>query len=572
MQEANSPQSTKGRGWPAERLQRIGKKAALSVLIGGLFVWLLAGHAPNRTAPPTQSGMRKDYLVPPRFDTLQADLRDTHVLYIDPLHLPPPVSAPLYVANLAEDCGGYLVSVRQVLCGRAHLFGNVAPIVHLPAAKLIVSLQVMSVQHDLHDINIDAHSKVYAKDDTGKELVGSYLSNFRFPGGIGALFELPAPSPSARLLTYFAGTLVLSSLSQEEKFAERYESHLYPTLSQLSPHPQPLPQPPPVQRVSFRISHVPLPIATHIYGLLSARLLPNDQLGRFGSLPNLLCLTRTQAAALRKLFPPFVPDPGPLHLPNHLILSPYTSGHFVAPVGGMNLSQLDCTLTPTLGRYGLMPTRLTIKLMRASDDRAPLVWQSRFDFWDHEPVIFIMPSQWSPAGERLAVWMELYLDMPPPLANPVPPGQCIHLTVPDGELGGGLTGRVLVEGAPLALGIAKIALTCVEGAVKGQEDEVWLPLDKDGRWFLQGLYPGRYEVHLLQAQPYLSPFSVSDGFQWADYVRLHNGIQKGAWQNAVQQPIKVVAGSMTALQDWNYLPVSRGSMPPGVVAQGKLNP
>src|SRR5579883_763239 len=127
MQEAESPQSTTRRWRPTEALERIEKRAVLFVMVGGLLVWLLFGHATHRTAPPSQGGMRKDYLVPPRLSAIQSDPRDTRVLYIDPLHLPPPVSAPLYVANLSEDCGGYLVSVRQVLCGRAHLFGNVAP-------------------------------------------------------------------------------------------------------------------------------------------------------------------------------------------------------------------------------------------------------------------------------------------------------------------------------------------------------------------------------------------------------------------------------------------------------------
>jgi len=565
MQEAESPQSTTRRWRPTEALERIGKRAVLFVMVGGLLVWLLFGHATHRTAPPSQGGMRKDYLVPPRLSAIQSDPRDTRVLYIDPLHLPPPVSAPLYVANLSEDCGGYLVSVRQVLCGRAHLFGNVAPTVHLPAGKLIVSLQVMSVRHDLHNISIDARSKVYAQDDTGQKLVGSYLSNFRFPGGIGALFELPAPSPSARLLTYFAGTLMLSSLLQEEKLAERYESRLYPTLSQINPHPEPPPQPP-AQRVPFRISNVPLPIATHIFGLLSARLLPDSQLGMLGRRPNLVCLTRAQAAAWRKLFPPFVADPGPFHLPNHLILAPGMDGRFVAPVGGQENVLLDCTLNASLARYGLLPTTLRFALA----GRPARVWQGRFDFWDHEPVIFLMPPQWSPPGQRLAIWMELYLDMPPPTANPIPPGECIHLTVPAGQLGGGLAGRVLLEGAPVALGVVEVSLACIEGAAKGQEDDVWLPLDREGRWFLQGLYPGRYEVQLRKVQPYLSPFGMPGNFRWSDYARLHNGIQRGAWQRAQQGPIVVVAGSMTILQDWNYLPTVR--VAPGVVAQSKLNP
>src|SRR5579875_1796118 len=82
MQEADSPQS-KTRNWrPAEAFHRIGKRAVLFIVVGGLLVWLLFGHATHRTAPPPQSGMRKDYLVPPRLSAIQSDPRDTRVLYI----------------------------------------------------------------------------------------------------------------------------------------------------------------------------------------------------------------------------------------------------------------------------------------------------------------------------------------------------------------------------------------------------------------------------------------------------------------------------------------------------------
>lgn len=546
-----------------KRERRKGGLASFSSKYGlGLLFFVVAlglgaslVRAPSRI-PSKKPKPQPSYflLLPPRMVKIGSGPDEGRVLYIDPLHLPPPLTAPLYIANLSTLVDGYTISVRQVLSGRAHLFENVPLAVRLPAGPLVISLQVMSAEHDLQHVQIAPGTTIMAQDETGQLLKGQYVSSFRFPKGLGVLFAFPEPSPSARFLRSVGGVLKLASPQAIQQEVTSRESRLYPRLNQNSPTPVVSPHPS-MQELPFQISEVPLPIVSHIYGLCNARLLPSSQIGLNSASSGFILLKGARVDSLHKLFPPFVPDPGPLHLPNRVLLLPGIPSRFRVPIGGVEGGFLKCTVETDLEPYGVMPTHLVFTLPNRLRKQGALTMETSLPVWDHEPVILVLPTDWGPSGMRLVVWMELYLEMPPPLTNNVPPQVCFHLVAPQGEMGGGIQGRVLLDGAPLALGLVKMQLTCLEGPVRGEQDAVWMPLDAEGVWRVQGLFPGKYRVHLMAAQPHISPMVVPKSFRWSEYVRLHNGITMGQWQNPAQV-VDVEPGSMAFLKDWCYTPIS----------------
>lgn len=480
-----------------------------------------------------------------------------------------PPAEPRYVANLVGTAGEYIVSVRQVLTdGRGgHLYFNPSPeqLQHreeLPG--IILSMQVMSASGAAMEKVADFASDLTVVDDTGQRLeVKDVHRIIRFSHGCNRMIRLKSPAPNARFLKRIEGSIALGAAGSPpgtrlaEDASLRKEAGGTARESDEPVEPVSLRQVAKGSGLKFRIENVPLPMTSHVYGVAAARFLDKATAARIGAEgggSEIQLLTGTRAKELSHLFPPFTEEPGPLHLPTRLILVPGESNRFLVPIpapssGSSVPPALQCTLTPRLGPDG----EIALKASAAQQGAAGSPIETALTAWDNAPFLLVIPAQ-NPAiratGNRpLALWLHLFLEMPPP--DHLGVGlTSVPFPAVKGERGGALVGQLKAGGEPLGLGVVNIKVTRLDehGTPQGEPVTVDTPLDTEGEWSFANLSPGRYRVQLLDAQPYLS--QVTEASSLPNYLRRRFGVKTFGWQNETQENVVVRAGGQTRLLPW----------------------
>ncbi|HZP82011.1 MAG TPA: hypothetical protein VFB21_10260 [Chthonomonadaceae bacterium] len=480
---------------------------------------------------------------------------------------PPP--EPRYVANLVGTTGAYIVSVRQVLSdGRGgYLYFNPAPEqlqrrTQLP--DIVLSMQVMSASDAAMARVADFASDLVVYDDTGHRLdVMDTHRIVRFSHGCSRMIRLKAPAPNARFLKRIEGGITLGApgvpptarLAEETLLRKGAGS---PVRAPGGPVvPVSLRQVEKGPGLKFQIENVPLPMTTHVYGVAAARFLDTATAARVGAEGGgneIQILTGTRAKELRGLFPPFTEEPGPLHLPTRLILVPEATNRFQVPIpalssGGSEPPALQCTLTPRLGPDGEIALKASAAQQGAGGPAAEIALSA----WDNAPFLLVIPAKHpairATANRPLALWLHLFLDMPPPERLGV--GQApVPFPAVKGERGGALVGQLKAGGEPLGLGVINVRVTRLDehGTPQGKPLTVETTLDSEGKWGFANLSPGRYRVQLLEVQPYLSQATTASSLP--NYLRRRFGVKTFGWQNETQENVIVRAGGQTRLLPW----------------------
>ncbi len=470
-------------------------------------------------------------------------------------NLASPIPASLYLANLSDNVDGYQISLREVISGKTDIYHNTPPGRRAPLGPLLISLQIMSAIHDVKRRILQFPVNLKAIDSSSHvlhEMQG--MHEFEFPSGMGAVVSFRAPAPGVHILKTLEGDIQAlrggNATSAGTKFRNRPELFLphYRHQSILS-HTNP------VSTLHFIIHNIPLPDYPRIFGMASSRIITQDQLpaGISQLLRNqkLEIIEGAKENLLNHLFPPYIPDPGPFHQPNRMIMPLNVRSSSLIPVGGLQSGvKLNVQIKPDILPNGEIPVDLTVRLVHFTGALPDASIHLRPNLWDHEPVALLIPykRKYGTSPMRfLGLWIDLYLDMPPPNLNSLPQPSC-PFPAHAGITGGTIKGMVCILHHPVPLGSVKMSIA---RAGYGRTVSLLIPLDRGGGWRITGLEPGRYNIQILGAAPYVSP--ISEHAPWTEYARIHNHIQHGYWDPPRQNNIIVHSGDHTKVASFNYL-------------------
>jgi hypothetical protein len=450
-----------------------------------------------------------------------------------------------YLANLSTEVGDYVVSVRQVFGGRSVQSLYVNPPLSAPSTPMgssLLTLQIMSASPKAMRRVRDFAVNLHIADDAGRPLKATsvYLP-VAFEHGLARRIDLSEPSPNARYLQYLEGEILLSEPEEADRSSQEEADSREASARNL-------------HRLKFRIDTIPLPVMTHVFGVGGANYVEPSQTQGLGAFDGLQVLTGARASALRHLFPPYVPDSGPLQQPMRLLMQPDLPNSFrvYLPLPEMattdNYASLQCSLTPRIKQDGEIALEGTIL---APDSTVPV--RVAFSVWDNEPVALVLPRRaGAKEAPRTVLWLCLYLEMPPrdpvgtsATARPFPAHR--------GEIGGAIAGQALAGEKPLRFGRAVIDVSRLDGedAAPSETVTVEITLDEEGRWRFANLSPGRYRVQLKDFYPARS--DITPRSPEADYLHRRYGLANPVWQDTRQDNLVVRAGSQVSLQPWRLV-------------------
>jgi hypothetical protein len=427
-----------------------------------------------------------------------------------------PQGFPRYFANLSTQTGDFIVSVRQVADfeqGLTLYENNPLRESRLPMTHASVSVQVMTASEDEIERVVDFAAEMQATDDTGvvhqsKEV--SRLTPFR--RGFARIVYFPPPSADAKRYTRLSGSVRVKTENGEKE-------------------------------IPFALTNIPLPKENHFFGLAAAALLPEQKGDREEGTGNRGVMYAEAARAVEKNFPPFVPESGPLQLPNRLILISEQPNRFPLHLPtGRGEKPLFCTLTPHLGMDGKVMLHCRLETPNRT---TPLEWD--VSTWDNEPLVLLFdaahfyPDVKGKAGLRLHLfsrpWMETL-----PSASPIPASKAVH--------SGTIRMRALVKNQPLRFGQARIELKLMNGS-KGDQGETTVELNEQGEGRIQNVPPGTYSITLKELLPFrgnMTPVSKD-----SERLRLRYGLTNPQISARLQENLALRPGGQLSLKTWNVI-------------------
>lgn len=518
--------------------------AAAGTLLAGAalagWIWHQRPQAPGRTpgAPPpaTTSSVRAGVMsgmIPPSAGVAPASGTGSFP-YLPPAEVwkqsllsgrfprtPQPI--PRYFANLATQVGPYVVSIRQVILEskrRFDLYTNQPEGTVRPAGDPIsLSLQVMCATPEPLQRVADFASRLVLTDNRGQRYVCDNAGQLQtFERGMARIVGSVRLSPDAHYLKSVEGQIRL-----EPDPAGGADAQARHTLS-------------------FRIQNVPLPVENHLFGVASAVFLPPEHARAFTVTGSLVALAPQHTRRLNRLFPPYVPEPGPLRLPNRLLLQSDVTNAFLVPLPEGE-PPLQCTLRPVLGTDGEIQAECTLAM--AGSSGKPV--RASLRFWDDEPQVLLCSERALNPDARsarpIALWIHLYTDRPAewhPTTSPFP--------ATGRERGGSLIGQVRLGQHPLSRGTVRLEIASLDATSGTYQNatELEMMLDAEGRWCLANIAPGTYRVRALRALPYRS--AVVRTSDPDAYLRRRCGLKSPVLLQADQSGLRVHGGRQVTVK------------------------
>ncbi|MCS6777361.1 MAG: hypothetical protein RMJ43_11830 [Chloroherpetonaceae bacterium] len=488
--------------------------------------------SPHPVAPSVRAGVMSG-MIPPSAGVLPAS--GTGVFpYLPPAEvwkhgllpgrfsrMPQPI--PRYFANLATQAGPYMVSIRQVILEsrrRYDLYTNQPEGVVRPAGDPIsLSLQVMCVTPEPLQNVADFAPRLVLVDDRGQRYVCDNAGQLQtFERGMARVVGSVRLSPDARYLKSVEGQILLKPDPAGKAGSQAHNV------------------------LTFRIQNVPLPVENHLFGVASAVFLPPEHARTFARIGSLVALAPQHTRRLSRLFPPYVPEPGPLRLPNRLLLQSDVMNTFLVPLPG-GKPPLKCTLRPVLGTDGEIQAECTLAMIGSPGE--PI--RAALRLWDDEPQVLLCPERvLNPEARgtrQVALWLHLYTDRPAewrPTTSPFP--------ATGRERGGSLIGQVRVGQQPLCRGTARLEIAALDEASGTYQNatELEVMLDTEGRWCLANISPGTYRVRALRAVPYRS--AVVRASDPDAYLRRRCGLKRPVILQADQAGLRVQGGGQVTVK------------------------
>lgn len=432
--------------------------------------------------------------------------------------IPQPVSR--FFANLATQAGPFTVSVRQVMDPEVNLnlYSN-RPIT-LPRPTLYncaVSLQIMTRDADaLQRVSEFATHLVYVDDRNRRHESRDSGPVQPFENGLARIVSIKRASPESRYLKYIEGQIALKP-ADDASAANA------------------------VEKITFRIENIPLPVENHLYGVAAAAYLPSGMATAAKLSGTVTELRGTKIRAVDSLFPPFTPEPNPLGVPNRLIILSDAPNRFLIHLPDSGRA-LRCTLKTTLRPDGEIATAWQIE--PASGGAPPL--QRQVTLWDNEPLVLLcseralFPNE--PGNRTLALRLHLYTQLPLewiPATSPFPASK--------GEHGGTIIGDIRVGEEPVRFGTARLELERTDGGVHSHKGAVQIEtlLDGEGRFCVANSSPGLYRVRVIEVTPYRSDVVALSAPR--DYLCRRYGLREPILPNALQDKVQVRSGAEARL-------------------------
>jgi hypothetical protein len=394
-------------------------------------------------------------------------------------------------------------------------------------SECLISLQVMTPIPEAQGRLVGFCENIFAIDSTGHRMTPMVMGRgMPFHGGEARLVLMRGPAEGASYLRTIEGDLRIAGRAGG-----------------------------PDERHAFRIRNVPLSGSGHVYGVAAAAYcdrLPEVPPDRAATTPEgFPVFTFGRSAALRRFFPPHVPEPSPLHLPDWLLLQPGLRDPFrvyVAPAPGRSAPPLDCQVVSEVGSVG----DVTLKLALLGPVRRPV--DLRVKLWNDEPEVVAVPAaRLLGGGDKglVLLWLRCSLDPPMPEGgeqvvdpSPIPVGRSGR--------GGTVNGQVLVRNDPLMSGHARIDVATAreDGTPAGPWVPVEVALDGEGRWRFVNMAPGVYRIRLVGAGPVRS--FANPRIAWTAYVLARYGIADPVWTD-VEQQIVVRPGGFSTARPWRAI-------------------
>lgn len=422
---------------------------------------------------------------------------------------------PRLFSTFAERAGPYLVSVRQIRSadGERDLVSS-HTVTNRPLGRIYVVFQFIPAEPDVKEPCLLEVDSLWAQDDTGRRLRPrrQVMPQSAFAHGWYEVVMLEPPADSAQTLARLGGAILIKDRSG--KWIRR----------------------------PFRLTNVPLPSGSRVFGRLASRLL-SEEMARSVP-PGLTVLTgRAAEEAVQRSRPAPLSMPLP---PQRFLVTEGLPARMRVPTP---LDSTALTVNARVGPYGSFP--LTLRA-----DGSGSRWQGKV--WEGEPFVIALPQERS--KERRAVVVSLSrtaIPLRPPFSiGPIFPAR-------SGRPGGAIATEVRVGDQRFGGGMMEVRLRKRTESGWSEPQRVMVPLRMDGTFVLPNVEPGEYRMErpAQTLRPFLTEGEAPPPLD--AYLKERFNIGNGAWHREVLEGIVVRPGQKTEVAplQWRPLPVqtARGS-------------
>ncbi len=442
-----------------------------------------------------------------------------------------PQPVPRYLANMATKTGDYVVSVRQVIGntgGQNLLAGNATPL-----AQVILSVQAVALTDEGEKALQGFSATLTAEDDTHARLnTVQTKAPVRFKRGLGQLFQLSAPNVNAKRLLSLNGEVTLKTDSGTDK------------------------------RLAFQLKNVSLPYTSHYYGVASLGYLSDEEAKRFAQPQNpsdFPFINSPDIVFFKKPFPPYAPESNPIQLPSRVMLSPLFPNDFAlylpSDKAGGATKFLNCSLRIHSEKEGAIEGAMTVSLP-GGEAKA-----SRFQVWDGEAGLFLLPGFAPSGGKPLALRLQLFVHAFQDryvMSDYIPSAS---FTLAAGQRGALVSGQMLAGKAPIPGGLVHLEITPRDTSLKPQT--VSLYFSESGEWKLGNFAPGIYDFRVDFIDVRRS--TLYSKFSSREYLRYRYGFKRVRIENQIQRGVNVRQGGVISLKPFRLVeggtPNKKSSLP-----------